>query len=81
MADAAEQRQLVDLEALPRAAAVAQPAPGQLGLDVLDRHRQPSWQPLDDDDERLPVGLAGRQEAQHAATLLVARGPTRSSDR
>ena len=65
VADAAEQRQLVDLEALARAAAVAEAAAGQLGLDVLDRDGQPGGQALDDHHERLPVRLAGGEEAQH----------------
>ena len=55
MTDAAEQGQLVDLEALAWATAVAETAPGQLGLDVLDGDCQPGGQALDDHDEPLPV--------------------------
>ena len=46
-------------------AAVAEPAAGHLGLDVLDRDLQPGRQPLDDDDERLAVRFAGGEEAEH----------------
>ena len=72
MADTADERQLVDLEALSWSPAEAQPAAGELRLDLLDGHRQAGWQPLDDDHEPLPVGLTRSEEAQHAATLLVA---------
>jgi hypothetical protein len=73
VADAAEQRQLVDLETLPWPASVAQPAAAHLGLDLLDRDRQPGRQPFDDDDEGLAVRLTGGQEAQHAASVLASR--------
>ena len=69
MADAADQRQLVDLEPLARPAAVAEAATGELGLDVLDRDGQPGRQPLDDDHERLPVRLAGGEVAEHGAQV------------
>ena len=72
VADAADEAQLVDLEALPRPTPEAETATGQLGLDVLDGDRQPGRQPLDDDDQGLPVGFTGGQEAEHAATLLLA---------
>ena len=65
MADAAEQRDLVLLEAHPGPAAVAEAAAGQLGRDVFDRDLRARGQALDDDDERLAVRLAGGQEAQH----------------
>ena len=65
VADAADQRQLVDLEALPRAATEAEAAAGQFTLDVLDGDRQPGRQPFEDDDESLAVGLPRRQEPQH----------------
>ena len=55
MTDAAEQDQFVDLEALARAAAVAETAPGQLGLDVLHGDCEAGGQALDDHDEPLPV--------------------------
>ena len=69
VADAAEERQLVLLEAHPGPAAEAEPAPGQLGLDLLDGDRQPGGQALDDDDEGPAVGLAGGQEAEHGPNL------------
>ena len=65
VADAADEGQLVDLEALARPAAVAEAPAGQLGLDVLDRDGQPGGQALDDDHERLAVRLAGGEVAQH----------------
>ena len=60
---------LVLLEAHARTAAVAEPAAGQLGLDVVDGDGQAGGQALDDHDEGRAVGLAGGQEAQHAANL------------
>src|SRR5690606_13958229 len=60
-----QQRHLVLLEAHPRPAAVAEPAAGQLGLHVVDRHREPGRQALDDHHEALAVRLAGGEVAQH----------------
>ena len=65
MADAAEQRELVGLEAHAGTAAVAEAAAGQLALDLLDRDGQAGGQALDDDDEGLAVGFAGGEEAEH----------------
>ena len=65
VADAAHQAELVTLEALPRPPAVAEAPAGQLGGDVLDGDGQAGGQPLDDDAERAPVGLAGGQEPEH----------------
>ena len=65
----AEEPDLVLLEPHPGPAAVAEAAAGQLGADVFDRDRQPGGQALDDDDERLAVGLAGGQEAQHPSMV------------
>src|SRR5262249_1541663 len=65
VAAAADQRQLVDLEALPGTAPVAEAAAGQLGLDVLDGDGEPGREALDDDHEPLPVRLARGQVAQH----------------
>ena len=64
MADAAEERDLVLLEAHAGPTAVAEPAPRQLVLDVL-HDGQPGGQALDDHDEGLAVGLAGGQVAEH----------------
>ena len=69
MADAADQRDLVGLEAHARATPVAEPAPGQFVGDVGGLDGQPGGQALDDDDEGSAVGLSGGQEAQHTATL------------
>ena len=65
MADAADEGDLVLLEAHPRAPAVAQPAAGQLALHLLDRDRQPGRQPLDRHHEGAAVRLAGGEEAEH----------------
>ncbi len=65
VADAAEQRDVVLLEAHARPAPEAQPPAGQLGLDLLDRDRQARGQALDDHDQGLAVGLARGEEAQH----------------
>jgi hypothetical protein len=73
VADAAEQRDLVGLEAHARAAPVAEAAPCQLVGDVGCLDGQAGGQALDDDDEGFPVGFAGGQEAQHVATLPDAR--------
>ena len=56
-------------------AAVAEAAPGQLGLDVLDGHRQAGGQALDDDHEGRAVRLAGGEEAEHLANLPGDRIP------
>ena len=63
--DAAEQRDLVLLEAHARAAPVAEATSGQLGLHVLSGDGEPGGEALDDHDERLAVRLAGGQEAKH----------------
>jgi hypothetical protein len=69
VADAAEQRELVLLEAHARAPPVPEAPAGELGLDLLDRQRQPGRQPLDGDDQPLPMGLTSRQVAQHPDRL------------
>ncbi len=73
MADAADERDLVGLEAHARAAPVAEPAPGQFVGDVGRLDRQTGRQTFDDDDERTAVRLAGGQVAQHDATLPEGR--------
>ena len=57
MADAAEQGDLVGLEAHARAPSVAEPSPGQLAGDVRFLDGQTRRQSLDDDDEGAPVRL------------------------
>ena len=74
--DAAEEGDLVRLEAHARAAPVAQAAPGQLGGDVGRLDGQPGGQAFDDHDQGFAMGLAGGQEAQHVATLPDACGTT-----
>ena len=70
MAHAAHEGHLVLLEAHPGPPAVAQAAPGQLGLDVLDGHRQARGQSLDHDHEGRAVRLASGEEPEHLANLL-----------
>ena len=79
VADAADQRQLVGLEALPRAATEAEAAAGQFPLDVLDGDRQAGRQPFEDDDEPLAVGLSRSQEPQHRRNANAR--PTRRGER
>ena len=55
MADATEEKDLVDLEALARTATKAEPAAAEFGLDVLCSHLEAGREPFDDDDEGLPV--------------------------
>ena len=69
MADAAEEADLVGLEALARAAAVSEPAPGELAADLFCCDRQSGREPLDDGDEGAPVRLSGGQVAQHRRSL------------
>ena len=65
MADAAEELDLVLLEAHARPAAVAEPPAGELVGDVVDQDRETGGQPLDGDHQGRAVRLARRQEAQH----------------
>jgi len=74
----ADERQLVDLEPLTRATTEPEPAPGHLGLDLLDRDLEPGGKTLDDHDETLPVGLASRQKPKHRARLPICRGQAAS---
>ena len=67
--DPAHQGDLVGLEPHPGAPAEPEAAPGQLGLDLLDRHRQAGRQALDDHDEGLAVGLAGGEVPEHGPNL------------
>ncbi len=66
MPHAAEELDLVRLEAHARTAPVAEPAPRELGREVVDQDGQSGGEALDGDHERGPVRLPGRQEAQHA---------------
>ena len=69
MAHAAEELDVVALEAHARAPAEAEPAPGQLDRDVVDQDREPGGEALDDHGERGAVGLTGGQVAQHSYTI------------
>ena len=55
MANAGEQAHLVLFEPHAGTSAVAEPAAGKLGADVLDGDAQACRQALDDHDERLAV--------------------------
>ena len=55
MADAADEGDLVLLEAHARASPVAEAASGELALDLLDPDGQAGGEPLDDHDEGGPV--------------------------
>ena len=74
MADPAQQRELVGLEAHPGPAAVAEAAAGQLALHLLDRDGEAGGQAFDDHDESLAVGFPGGQEAEHPG--MVPAGPS-----
>ena len=63
--DAAGQLHLVLLELHPGAAAVAEPAPGQLGADGGGVDADPGRQPLEDGHQRGPVRLTSGHPAQH----------------
>ena len=65
VANTAEQRDLVLLEAHPRAAAVAETAATEFGLHVFDGDLETRRQTFDDDNEAFAMRLAGGQVAQH----------------
>lgn len=79
MAHTAEQLHLVALEALARAAPVAEPAARELLRDVVDRQREPRGEALDDDGDRTPVGLSGGEEAQHQPARRRVASTSRAS--
>ena len=84
VADAAEDRDLVLLEAHPGAPAVAEPAAGQLVLHRLLGDGQAGRQALDDDDEGPAVRLTRREEPEHAQRYwpaLRGRNPFAVADR
>ena len=66
MAHAAEQLELVLLEPHARTASEAEPSPGELAGDVVDRDGETGGKAFDDDHECGAVRLAGGQEAQHS---------------
>ena len=69
VADAAEDLDVVTLEAHPRPAAESQTAPGQLVAQLLDGDRKTRGEPFDHHGERGAVRLAGGQVAQHAGQV------------
>ncbi len=75
VAHPADQGEPVLLEAHPGSPAEPQPPAGQLGLDLLHGDGQAGGQAFEDDDETLPVGLAGGEEAQHERILTVTLAP------
>ena len=74
MAHAAEELELVVLEAHARAAAVAEAAARELVGDVVDEDGETGGQALDGDHQGRSVGLARRQEAQHTVPPEAACG-------
>ena len=67
------ERQLVLLELHPRAAAVAELAACEVGLDGVARDRDARGQTLHDGDEFGAVRFAGREHAEHWSSLPRAR--------
>ena len=65
VAYAAEDLQLVALELLPRAAAGAEPAAGQVDAEVLACHLDPGRQSLEGREQRRAVRLPRRKPPQH----------------
>src|SRR5690606_13243031 len=75
VAHPADDRDLVLLEAHPRAAPVAEPPSGQLVCYVVDRHRHACGEPFDDDHQATTVGLASSEEPEHGTTIPALRAP------
>ena len=69
MAHAAEELELVVLEAHARAAPVAEPPARELGGDVVDEDRQTRRQTLDGDHQCGTVRLPRGQEAEHGQRI------------
>ena len=67
---AADQCQLVGLEALARTAPVPEPAASHLDLDLLDGDLEPGRESLDDDHQGLPMRLAGGEETEHPGEII-----------
>ena len=70
-ADAREHLGRIGLDGHAPAAAVAALAALEVGGGDRRIDRQPRRQPLDDDDERLTVRLAGREKSQHRRQLYM----------
>ena len=69
MPDTGQHRDLVLLELHPRAAAVAQPAAGQLTTDLLGRDLDAGDHALDHGHQRAAVGFTSCGPSQHASHL------------
>ena len=67
-----EHRDLVLLELHPRAAAVAQPAAGELAGDLVGRDLDPGDHALDHGHQRAAVGFTSGGPSQHASHLPTA---------
>jgi molybdopterin-guanine dinucleotide biosynthesis protein A len=67
--DAAGQLDLILLELHPGAAAIAEPAPCQIGADLAGGDLHAGRQPLENRDEGRAVGLTSSYPAQHLAIL------------
>jgi hypothetical protein len=67
--DAAEELDLVPLERHPRAAAVAEPAAGQLVGDVGGGRANAGGEPLEHCHQGRAVGLPGGEPTQHGSSL------------
>jgi hypothetical protein len=67
--DAAEELDLVPLEGHPRAAAVAEPAAGQLVGDVGRGRANAGGEPLEHCHQGRSVGLPGGEPTQHGSSL------------
>ena len=65
MADTREELDLILLKAHPRPASIAKATTAKLAGDLSLFDMKPCRQPLEDDNERLSVGLPGGQKAEH----------------
>ena len=81
VADPAEELDLVALERHPGAAAVAEPAPGELVRDLVGAGADPCGQPFEDGEQGRPVRLTSGQPTQHRVSLpdRAAGGPPRTA--
>lgn len=71
MTHTSNQGELVDFEALPGAAAVAEAPSAHFGLDLLDSNLEASREAFHDDHEALAMGLTGSEETKHRTRLAA----------
>ena len=76
VSDASQQRQLILFELLSRAAAVAEPTTGHLGLDLFHGDLQPGGQSFDDHNQRLAMRFAGGEVTKHQVKATCRFQPT-----